>query len=75
MMKLSCHIPEHKLTGGVLTAHTEGSLRALLISMLNPVDSGSPSSLHKQNGLLSTRLDNSGQHGLSGFVRLLPGCT
>lgn len=68
-------LPEHKLRGGVVTAHAEGSLRARLISMLTPADSGSPSSLHRQTGALSTRLANSGQHGLSGLVRLLPGCT
>lgn len=59
--------------GGVLIAHAEGSLRALVTSM--PRDSGSPSSWHRQIGLLSTRPASSGQHSWSGFVRLLPGVT
>lgn len=60
------------LTGGVSTLQILGSLRALLISIWTPSLSGSPSNWHKQIGLLSTNPASSGQHSLSGLVKLLP---
>lgn len=65
-------IAAQTLTGGVLTPQAEGSFRALDISTVIPALSGSPRSWHKHTGLLSTNPASSGQHGLSGLVRLLP---
>jgi len=63
------------LTGGVETPQMEGSLKALLRSILMPMVSGFPSNSHRQMGLLSINPANSGQHPLSGFVKLLPSST
>lgn len=73
--KESVHVQEQRLTGGVLTPQTEGSLRARVISILIPYVLFFPRSLHKQMGLLSTKPASSGQHGLSGTVTLLPSVT
>ena len=70
-------VPEQVLTGGVWRPQREGSLRALLTSMLSPKFSATllPSNSHKQIGLLSSSPASSGQQGLSGFVALLPAST
>lgn len=69
------HVQEQRLTGGVVTPQTEGSLRARVISILIPYVLFFPRSWHKQMGLLSTKPASSGQHGLSGTVTLLPSVT
>lgn len=57
----------------MLTWQTFGSARARLLSTLNPYDSAAPASRsHKQTGYESTSQASSGQHGLSGLVKLLP---
>lgn len=64
-------IAEQALSGGVVTPQTEGSISALLTLICIPKLFEFLSSSQRQIGWLSTSPANSGQHPLSGFVRLL----